>query len=234
MTQPSALYHLQSLDSQIDALHARLTEIDRLLGENEAVRKAQASLQEAEDRSAKWKSQQKDLELERQKLADEAAVAESRLYSGKVHNPRELTDLQDKMSELGKRRESLEDPLIEAMLEVEQAEADITARQQTLEKVLAKQASTMSSLNEERASSLAQLEQLRGEVDAQRKEIDLPNLQQYDTLRKQPRGIAVAKLNREGECTMCGVGLTTALRQQARRGETITCPTCGRILVYSA
>jgi predicted nucleic acid-binding Zn-ribbon protein len=212
----------------------RLVEIDRLLGENEAVRQAQASLQEAKDRSAKWKAQQKDLELERQKLAAEAAAAENRLYSGKVHNPRELTDLQDKMSELGKRRESLEDPLIEAMLEAEQAEADITARQQALEKVLAKQASTMSSLNEERASSLAQLEQLRGEVDAQRKEIDLPSLQQYDTLRKQPRGIAVAKLSREGECTMCGVGLTTALRQQARHSETITCPTCGRILVYSA
>lgn len=194
------------------------------------MRQAQASLQEAENRSATWKAEQKDLERERQKLADEAATAENRLYSGKVHNPRELTDLQDKMAELGKRRESLEEPLIEAMLEVEQAEADIDTRQQTLDRVLAQQASAMSSLTEEREGSLALLDRLRGEVDVQRSEIEPGNLQQYDALRRQPRGIAVTRLSRDGECTVCGVGLTTSLRQQARRGEMVTCPTCGRIL----
>lgn len=231
MTIPSALYHLQTLDSQIDSLQARLVEIDRLLTGNAAVRKAEKALQEAQDRRARWRTRQQDVELERQQLADEAAAAEKRLYSGKLHNPRELTDLQDKMSELGKRRESLEEPLIEAMLEVEQADEDIAARQKALDKALAEQASTLSDLQNERERIHAQLESLQAEVEKQRQDIPTPILGQYDALRKQPRGIAVARFNRDAECSVCGVGLTTALRQQARRGEVITCPTCGR-LVY--
>jgi hypothetical protein len=226
------LYHLQTLDSQIDALHARLAEIDRLLGENAAVRKAQQTLKEAKDRRAKWKARQTDIELERQQLADESAAADNRLYSGKLHNPRELTDLQGKVAELGNRRENLEEPLIEAMLEVEQADADIAARLEALDQVLAQQASTLSDLNDEHANINTQLGELDAEVDKQRREIPAAALQQYDALRKQPRGVAVAKLNRDAECSVCGVGLTTALRQQARRGEVVICPTCGRLVYH--
>lgn len=232
LTIPSALYHLQTLDSQIDSLKARLVEIDRLLTDNVAVRKAKQTLEEAQDRRAKWQAGQKDVELERQQLADEAAAAEKRLYSGKLHNPRELTDLQDKISELSKRRETLEEPLIEAMLEVEQADADIAARQAALDETLAKQASTTSDLHDERTETHAKLESLQAEVNAQRQEIPASALRQYDELRKQRRGIAVARLNRDGECSVCGVGLTTALRQQARRGDVVTCPTCGRLVYH--
>ena len=90
----------------------------------------------------------------------------------------------------------------------------------------------MTDLTEERASIHDQLTELAVGVEKQRADIPALVLQQYDTLRKQMRGIAVSKLNRDAECSVCGVGLTTAMRQQAQRGEVITCPTCGRLVFY--
>ncbi len=230
MTQTAALHHLQTLDSAIDAIRARLAEIERLLGENEALRAAQEAVRAASDSLQAWKTRQMDLELERGQLKEEADAIEERLYSGKVTNPRELTDMQGKLAELRRRYEQLEEPIIEAMLAVEEDTARLAEAQAALERISAAQASALGELTAEQANLQARLESLSAQVAEARRAVEAANLRLYDSLRRRHGGVAVTALSPSGECGVCGVQLTSSMRQQVRRGEVLTCPTCGRIL----
>ena len=84
-------------------------------------------------------------------------------------------------------------------------------------------------LKQERDKLAASLAEIESQVEQQRTEIDGAHLKKYDDLRKRRRGIAIALLNGD-ECGVCAAQLISIVEQQARRGEVVTCPTCGRIL----
>jgi len=228
--QTTALYQLQITDSKLDSIRKRLKEIDRLLSENEVLQAAVQARDSAEATLRNWKTRQKDLELERQQLKEEAKASEERLYSGRIHNPRELGDLQNKLAELNRRVEDLEDPAIEAMLEIEEAAESVNTTQADLDRVTGEFADQFAELTVEREQLLSQHDQKMSEAEQKRVPIEAPNLRLYDSLRKRPGGIAVATLNANAECSVCGVQVTSSLNQQVRRGQVIPCPTCGRIL----
>jgi uncharacterized protein len=230
VSQTGALYHLQMLDSQHDATRSRLAEIEVLLSQNEAVRAAQATLDAASGHLQQWRTRSVDLELERGQLADEASSAEQRLYSGSVKNPREMSDLQDKIASLSHRREALEEPLLEAMMESEQGESDVTRAQSELQRILEQQAEELGMLMSEQATLRDKLSQLQTSIEQSRRTIQDSNLALYDKLRARPGGIAVASLDAEGECSSCGVQVTSRQAQQVKHGDVFPCPTCGRIL----
>ncbi len=230
MYQTTALYQLQIVDSSLDSIRKRLKEIDKLLGENEAIKAAVNARDTAQEALQTWKTRQTDLELERQQLKDEAKITEERLYSGRVHNPRELGDLQNKLAELNRRVESLEDPAIEAMLEIEEATEQVKNIQADLDRITEEHAGQFTELTAEREQLLSQHDEKMGEAEQKRVLVEAPNLRLYDSLRKRPGGTAVVTLNANAECSVCGVQVTSKLNQQVRRGEVIPCPTCGRIL----
>jgi uncharacterized protein len=230
VSQTAALYHLQTLDSQRDAVQTRLAEIEILLSQNEAVRAVQAAVDAASNYFNQWRTRTTDLELERSQLNDEAAAAEERLYSGSVRNPRELSDLQDKITSLRHRRELLEEPLLEAMMETEQGESDVSNAQAKMQHVLEEQAQTLGALTTEQNALRDKLEKLDFEIEQSRRGIQTANLALYDKLRARPNGVAVAKLDGAGECSSCGVQVTSREAQQVKHGEVLPCPTCGRIL----
>ena len=230
MTQTTALYKLQTIDSKLDSIRKRLKAIDKQLSENEVVRAAMQARDEAEETLKKWKTRQTDLELERQQLRDEAKTSEERLYSGRIHNPRELGDLQNKVAELKRRINDLEDPVLEAMLEIEEGTARVEQTQADFDRITAEHADLFGELTAEKESLLSEHDERMTEIEQRRAEVDAPNLRLYDSLRKRPGGIAVATLNANGECSVCGVQVTSSMSQQVRRGKVIPCPTCGRIL----
>ena len=229
MSQTAALYHLQTLDSQRDIAHARIVEIEKLLRENEAVRAAHLAFDNAQINYQKWQTRATDIELERSQLAEETDAAEQRLYSGKVVNPREMTDLQDKITSLRHRRDMLEEPLLEAMLELEQGEADVASAQVIMKGVLEDHEHTLGALGVEQSSLASQIDQLHSEIEIARRSIPPQSLALYDQLRKRQGGVAVARMEDES-CTSCGVELTSQQAQQVKHGQVLTCPTCGRIL----
>ena len=232
MSETAELYHLQTLDSQIDADRARLKAIERALNENQAVRRAQAILKRASDNLTHWKTRQKDLELEREQLRQEAARTEERLYSGKVHNPRELTDMQGKLAELQRRHADIEEPIIEAMLEVEAGEERRAEAEAGLARITAEHADTLGALQAEKEALQAALADRLAQVEPTRAKLSPTQIRQYDGLRKRLRGVAVAKVTPNGECSLCGMQLTSGQRQQTRHGHVSQCPTCTRILYH--
>ena len=230
MSQAATLYQLQTLDSEIDSIRQRLAEIGQLLEQNEAVRAAQTALERSEEEHRRWQTRLTDLELERAHLKEETAAAEKRLYSGKITNPRELADLQGKVRELNQRYEDLEEPLIEAMLYVEESSQAMAEAEAALERVRAEQASATTALSDEQARLSDRLKELEAQVEQIRAQIEAEHLARYDKLRQRLKGgIAVVAVRNNG-CGVCGVQLTSRLVQQIRHGQVLTCPTCGRIL----
>lgn len=232
MTQTAALHHLQTLDSQVDAARRRLAEIDRQLGEDKAVQQAQARRDKVSTTLRRWRTRLTDLELERQRLRQEAEGDEQRLYSGKVHNPRELTDLQNKVAELQRRGDDLDEPILEAMLKIEAGEEALEQAEAALEAATAEQADTAGELVEERRQLMAQLEALEQQIAPARAAVEPQHLATYDRLRRRPGGVAVAELTASGACALCGMQATSSMQQRVRRGEVLTCPTCSRILYH--
>ena len=164
MTTGADLHHLQRVDSEGDGRRRRLAEVEAALGESEALRQARRAVESAQAQTQKWALRQRDLELEVQGLSDRISGSEQRLYSGVVKNPKELTDLQAEVAALRRRRQKLENDLLEAMIELEKAEVTHAQAQQHLGETQAHWSAQQAELIDEREAllgRLAEIEQAR-------------------------------------------------------------------------
>ena len=230
MTRGETLYRLQQLDSERDAKRDRLAEIEAVLKDDSALREARQAVEKAEKQVLKWQTKQRDLELEIESLADKTSESEKRLYSGKVKNPKELSDLQAEVASLKTRRQRLEDTLLEAMLEREDAEKTRDEAQTHLEEVESIWAARQADLKVERET----LQRRIGEIEEERRAIvsrlDAGLLATYERLRQTEGGQAVARIEND-VCTGCRVSISPSAEWKLRQGELVHCDTCGRILV---
>lgn len=230
MTDTSLLHRLQSIDSGVDVKQARLDEINALLGENQEVQAAIERLETAEKSLQAAQAQVSDLELEIASLDEKTQTATDRLYSGSVTNPKELQDMEQELEALGRRREALEDQLLEAMATLEDVQEQAEIAGGNLKDVESKWADNQGDLVGEKKELEAALEDLSSKRESVLAEVDNGTLETYESLRSQRRGLAVATV-KDGVCTACGVAPTSSVLQKARHGDSnARCPTCGRIL----
>jgi predicted nucleic acid-binding Zn-ribbon protein len=230
MTKEADLYRLQCLDSEGDAKQSRLAEIRAALGESQAVEQARQALETAQASVKKWSLRQRDLELELQGMLDKTARSEQRLYSGAVTNPKELTDLQAEIASLRRRRERMEDNLLEAMIEREEAETTHARAQQHVDDIQARWSLQQADLTAEQHAlqeRLAEIEQARAELLPK---IEADDLATYQHLRRRKGGLAVTQVSGDA-CSACGMAISPNLEWQLRREGLGYCSNCERIIV---
>jgi predicted nucleic acid-binding Zn-ribbon protein len=230
MSAALGLYRLQQIDSQMDHARARL-EIIRQTLENDlelrAVSERVSAFQSAQN-EAERAQRQAEAEFQSQRIKIEQT--ESSLYGGMVHNPKELQDLQRDVVSLKKHLATLEDRLLESMLTSESAAASLTEARAALNQVESRLDDQNRHLTEERASLTHNLERFEAERKAATAPLEAKLLDQYETLRRDRRGLAVTTVS-DGACAACGTTLTPGHQQSARSsGQIARCPTCGRIL----
>jgi uncharacterized protein len=228
--QAGLLYRLQIVDTEIAKRRARLKEIDAKLNNDETIAQATQQLEAAEKAIKPWQTKARDLELEIKSVAEKSAIADGDLYSGRIANPKALQEIQSEIEALKRRQASLEDELLETLMETETAQSEIDGAQQNLSSARSALASTQTDLLEEQQRLKAEV----SEADEQRKtmaaNVEAANLAVYDKLRQRMRGQAVAKLQSSG-CSMCGVEQTMSNVQAARSDRALAfCESCGRIL----
>jgi predicted nucleic acid-binding Zn-ribbon protein len=230
MSQISNLFRLQQIDSQLDSVTVNLQRIEKELLDNFPVLSAQQNVGIAEEL---YKSLTKKLREAEDKAYDtriKIELAESSLYSGKIHIPKELQELQDEVASLKRFMIGLEDKQLEAMMEVEEAEAKLMWSNEELNVVQGKLIEHNAILNGEKSSLLGQIERLEAERKAVLPTIPAIDLGLYEQLRKSRNGVAVVKVASKA-CTACGTTLTAAMVQSTQSsGQLVRCPTCGRIL----
>jgi len=230
MSQPFKLFRLQQIDSQLDQGRNRLREIEATLSDNSALNEGRqhAANAEADFTSARKAMQRCEETVKAQNIKIEQT--EATLYSGKVRNPKELQDLQNESAALKRYLEKLEERQLEALIATEEMEKIYNNAVENLSKITAETEKLHLRLGAEKDNLLNELIRLGGERGAATSGIPQEDMNLYDKLRQQRRGVAVARVN-HNVCSACGSSLNAALLQAARSPDQLSrCESCGRIL----
>lgn len=229
MNQSFHLNRLQRIDSLIDQVDRRSSEIQEILAGDSSVTKAAQRLSSAIKTLETLKSSLRALEYQAQEIRVKITQSESNLYGGKIKNPKELQDLEKEIVLMRKNLQVIEDQQLNLMIQVEEAEADLKHAQfdhQTVyNEFMTKQSVLIGERDQLQKKRLGYIEEKSSIMPA----ITPEYLMKYSELRRT-KHIAVARVE-EGTCSICGSSLTPADCQAARSPHTVVfCSSCGRIL----
>jgi predicted nucleic acid-binding Zn-ribbon protein len=221
---------LQALDSQNESDRERITTIEATLHDRSEYEAARRRHQESAQALKQVEGEQRDLDLQLGTARTQLSDTESRLYSGKINNPRELRDLESRGADLRRQIGVGEERMLAVMEQLESATGSATDAESQLRQVVAARRTQEADLLAERKSLASAVRQHQAERDRIRSETDAATLRLYDRLHSTRGGIAVAEV-KQRICLGCRVSLTAAYEQRLRHGDVmVTCQSCGRIL----
>jgi predicted nucleic acid-binding Zn-ribbon protein len=147
-----------------------------------------------------------------------------------VKNPKELSDLQNEIASLSRRRSTLEDEILEAMIMIEEAEEEKTAADQSLAVIQSKWERAQANYKQEQNELALALHQLMTQRKERLKMVTAESLTEYENLSRNKNGLAIAKL-RANMCLGCRTTVSANIERLARQGQLVYCGSCGRIVV---
>lgn len=230
MSSPFKLYRLQMIDTQMDGMKNRIKEIDGLLEADQelqlAIEVAETTKHNLHKAQSNLRQAEEQVRLQRVKIEQ----SEATLYSGRMHNPKELQDLQNEVAALKRYLGVLEDRQLESMLAEEETKEENEMANRRLEIIQAEKQSQNAALGEEREKLIQDINRFQGERNAAISDVPPADLDLYEKLRIQRRGVAVSKVVAKA-CSACGSTLNAALLHAAHSSTQISrCDMCGRIL----
>jgi predicted nucleic acid-binding Zn-ribbon protein len=230
MSTVRQLYKLQLVDGEWDEKGGRLANVEASLGETDDLIRAREAVVETEGLLEKQRQVLRALELEIAGVEDKLKVNQERLYSGRVRNPKELSNLQEEAAALRRRCSELEDEELELMIAIEEDEAELAERQARLRQIEGSWRDEQAALQSEKEQLELRILELEEQREEMRARIGPADLALYDDLRDRGGGTGVALLKR-GICQICGVDVPTGVARAVERGEGIHfCPVCNRLL----
>jgi hypothetical protein len=230
MAQTRTLYRLQLIDSEMKEKKARLLAVIKEQKESAALLAARDRVKTAVSLLQKYQAQHKAYNTELEDLNNKTKRSEDRLYSGNVKNPKELADLQSEIKSLGRRREALEDDILETMVLIEDAEGEKLAAEEIQLNLEAEREAAAPLLTKEQNELALRLHHLTQNRQNLAAEIDAAALADYENLRARKNGVAVAKL-RVNQCQSCFTTCSASKMKKVEEGVLVYCGGCGRILV---
>ncbi len=236
MSRWESLLTVQGHDTRADQLAHRLETLpvrSQLAALAEQVAGLDRQLAAVDQRRGELSRSQQRLEDEIASLTERANQAEKQLYSGAVTNPRELQALQDDVASIRRRIGQIEDDELEIMELTEPVDAeraDLVAERERLDAETESLTAELADTEGEIASELAEV---RSERDAAAAQVPDELWPEYDTLRSQLGGVAVARLV-GSTCQGCHLALSAVEVDRIRKlspDELVHCEECGRLLV---
>jgi predicted nucleic acid-binding Zn-ribbon protein len=228
MSVARQLYQLNEIDLEVADDERKLEQVNSQLGKDEVIVAVQQRLGMEEEKRAELQRQQRSLELEIDDLAGKMKKGEDELYSGRINNPKELSNLQHEVELLKAKRDQLETKDLELMEQVESVEAGMSALQDELKEVTSEWQREQEQLGKEKAALESSLNDLKQKRQALVSGIESKAVTLYEHLRKN-KGFAVARVE-QGICRGCRISLPSSELQQVRSSALVQCSSCGRIL----
>lgn len=230
MASTLGLYRLQQIDSRINLVNNQIKSHQQVKEDESLINQASEKLQDKESHFSATETVLEQADKELQDLQIKIQQNESSLYGKSNHTPKELLDLQNEIASQKRLKTTLENKLIgfmqdneQAELERVQAESEKNVTQNDREKVITQ-------ITKEMAVLSTTLEKLSAERNAVKEGIPAADLEIYERLRHEKRGIAVTAID-DKCCGACGSTLSAGQIQSARSPNAIFfCPSCGRIL----
>ena len=236
MTAIERLLDLQRHDTALDQLQHRHRTIPERTVRDDLARKRRELVdgsQPVRDERGELARRQSRLEDEITGLTEKIATVDRQLYGGTITSPKEAQALQADLESLKRRQGSLEDEVIELMELAEPLDAglaEVDAQEADLVTEHAKVAAQVAAIESELDGRIAELQAERAALIV---DLDQALLNEYDGLRPQLDGVAIARF--EGStCQGCHLGLAPLEVERLRQEPAdaiVHCPECGRILV---
>ena len=229
MGQVDLLFRLQQIDDEIRSDKKRLGEVVRRQTESDELLVARRRAERAESELQTKRTLRTDLNLELNTLLSKVKRSEDRLYSGTVKNPKELSDLQQELDSLGRRREVLEDEVLEAMINLEEAQEEESEASESLSAIEADWEESQQNLAKEQDELVRHINELTAMRKQQLELVTPKSLALYENTVRRVSLMAVVNL-RNGRCAGCQVSVPSNLIKAVDEGELVHCDSCGRIL----
>ncbi|HEC10406.1 MAG TPA: hypothetical protein ENI86_12710 [Acidimicrobiales bacterium] len=236
MSELDRLVELQGLDTRLDQLRYKgehlparseleelHREVERLSGQRDEVAGARSELS----------AQQKRIEDEVALLDDKIGRENDRMYSGTITSPKELSAIQDELESLGRRKDHLEEKILDLMEAIEPVTSQVAEMETRLADIRAEAGRLEARVTTEQAEIDAEAAQVDSNRAALAAEIPPDLLSRYTKARAGRRdGVAVARLI-GSTCGACGLSLPTMFVEQVRHSsgeELFQCEECGVLL----
>jgi predicted nucleic acid-binding Zn-ribbon protein len=228
MTLARTLYDLQQIDLNIQKEQETLDDINRQLGESEALTQVKAELLAEQKHLADTEKQQRDVEWEIEDLRNSIKQVNDKLYGGKSKNPKELVSLEKELDIFKAKLRQKEDDLLDLMAEIESVQDRIKINSERLGNLEGEWQREQKELAQRQAKVKSRLSDLSRKRQALAADIAKQTLELYEGIRLR-KGQAVVKIE-QGRCQGCRLNLAVNELQRARAGDLIQCSSCGRIL----
>jgi predicted nucleic acid-binding Zn-ribbon protein len=228
MNLAGQLYKLQQLDSELQKRQQELNEIEHQLSDNKALVTAESRIASHKEQLEDAKKRQKSSEWELDDLQDKVRQIDSKLYSGKTKDPKELVNLEKEAKALKNQIRTKEDALLGLMSQVEEMEAKVKIAVGEIDGLKQDWQQRQQTLGPRKSQIETVLARLGDDRNGLVQQIDSEAFGIYEGIRLT-RGQAVVKVER-GRCLGCHIAVPTSQWQKARAGDLIQCNNCGRIL----
>jgi len=220
---------LQQIDLELDADRRTFAENKEAMAPPEALKNLAAEVKAAEAQVERWRKERKNWEEAAAAQQAKIKEEETRLYSGRIKDPREQIALQQHVESLKRHLGTLEERTLEAMMTLEKSQETLQRLRETFEAQKADWMSQRAALEKAQEAIVAHARALKAKREIIAKQLPASDLKRYDAMRKKLGGLAVAPLNGRN-CGGCGASLPTSVVQQVHAGEMVACPICGRLL----
>ena len=226
------LIELQNLETAIEESRRRIAAHPQRLSE------ADARLAHAKEGVEAAKQRLKASQEARREAEKEAAVYQSRLSKFKdqlsaVKTNKEYQAMQHEIETAQKELGSVEETVIERMVEADALTAEVKKAEQALGAQQKDVEAEKKTLTEELATVEAALKAATDKRAALVKSLPPQLLALFEQVARARKGIAIALATRDGLCSACHVRLRPQVFQEVRRNDQIIqCASCNRILYY--
>jgi predicted nucleic acid-binding Zn-ribbon protein len=225
------LVDLEELDASIERDEQSLSQKNGQLGVRDVLDAARDRLTAARKKLDELKHRHREAEAEVADLLSKIAATEEQLYSGRIHNPKELTGLQQEVASLKSRSDQAETDTLGIIDLVEAAEGDAAAAAAEYDRLEEEWRFQQQQLSTDIEKLKIDLEELNRERQQDAAQVEPAALAMYEKVRQQKKP-AVARVE-QGICQACRISLSASQLQHARSGQPIQCGSCGRILFIS-
>ena len=226
------LIDLQNLETAIEESRRRIAAHPQRLSD------ADARLAHAKEGVEAAKQRLKASQEARREAEKEAAVYQSRLSKFKdqlsaLKTNKEYQAMQHEIETAQKELGSVEEKVIERMVEADALTAEVKKAEQALAAQHKDVETEKKTLTEELATVEAALKAATDKRAGLVKSLPPQLLALFEQVARARKGIAIALATRDGLCSACHVRLRPQVFQEVRRNDQIIqCASCNRILYY--
>jgi predicted nucleic acid-binding Zn-ribbon protein len=228
MSLTGQLYKLQQLDLELQRKQQELSEVNHELSDNKTLVAAESKLSSHKEQLEDVSRKQKNSEWELEDLQEKIRQIDSKLYSGKTKDPKELVNLEKEVKGLKSQIRPKEDTLLGLMSQMEEIEANVKTIVEEIERLKREWKQKQETFGQRKSEIETLLAKLKEDRVALAQQLDSEALNIYERIRLS-RGQAVTKVER-GKCQGCHIAVPTSQWQKVKAGDLIQCNSCSRIL----